>query len=355
MDPEHVIGITTTVPSEVIFAAGLQPVDLNNLFIGDRESEKLVFQAERAGFPNNTCAWIKGLYSTVLTHGITRVIAVNQGDCSNTQALMETLRLEGVEVIPFGFPYGRNREMLEEQIRQLEGVLGTSHDKAEEEKATLDSVRGKALRLDEETWRDGRISGFENHLLLVSCSDFEGNPRAFETKLDDVLSGLQRRDRREGDVRIGYVGVPPIFTQIYSFIERMGGRVVFNEIQRQFAMPEGGRDLVEQYLRYTYPYDIFARIEDITREIKKRNIDGIVHYVQSFCFRQISDVILRRTLPVPVLTIEGDLPGRFETLNLQKIEIFLDMLRRRKKGKHDSSHRLSSSPGHSIYNSTKKH
>ena len=29
------IGITTTVPSEVIFAAGHTPVDLNNIFIGD--------------------------------------------------------------------------------------------------------------------------------------------------------------------------------------------------------------------------------------------------------------------------------------------------------------------------------
>jgi hypothetical protein len=30
------VGITTTVPVEVIFAAGLEPVDLNNAFVWSR-------------------------------------------------------------------------------------------------------------------------------------------------------------------------------------------------------------------------------------------------------------------------------------------------------------------------------
>jgi len=96
------IGITTTIPVEIVYAAGYVPVDLNNLFINDPDALALVEQAEIAGYPRNTCAWIKGLYSIALKHkDIRTVIAVTQGDCSNTHALMETLQLEGVKVVPF--------------------------------------------------------------------------------------------------------------------------------------------------------------------------------------------------------------------------------------------------------------
>ena len=42
------IGITTTVPIEVLLAAGYQPVDLNNVFITDPNPERLVSIAEKA-------------------------------------------------------------------------------------------------------------------------------------------------------------------------------------------------------------------------------------------------------------------------------------------------------------------
>ena len=32
-------------------------------------------------------------------------------------------------------------------------------------------------------------------------------------------------------MRLGYLGVPPIFAGFYEFIESLGGRVVFNEVR----------------------------------------------------------------------------------------------------------------------------
>ncbi|MPN49030.1 hypothetical protein SDC9_196643 [bioreactor metagenome] len=103
--------------------------------------------------------------------------------------------------------------------------------------------------------------------------------------------------------------------------------MVFNEVQRQFAMPNVVEDLVEQYRLYTYPYGVFGRIKDIQAEIEKRNIDGIIHYVQSFCFRQIEDMIFREKLDVPILTIEGDKPGRVDARTKLRIDSFLEMLK----------------------------
>ena len=105
---KELVGITTTVPVEVILAAGLTPVDLNNRFITDPDPAGLVRRAEEAGLARTLCAWIKGIYAWCLEHPeVGTIIAVTQGDCSNTHALMELLSLAGRRVIPFDFPFGR--------------------------------------------------------------------------------------------------------------------------------------------------------------------------------------------------------------------------------------------------------
>ena len=91
-------------------------------------------------------------------------------------------------------------------------------------------------------------------------------------------------------------------------------------------MPCPASSLLEQYLNYTYPYDVFARINDIQTEVNRRSIDGLIHYVQSFCFRQIEDTILKKTLKLPILTIEGDQPSALDSRTRMKIEVFIEML-----------------------------
>jgi benzoyl-CoA reductase/2-hydroxyglutaryl-CoA dehydratase subunit BcrC/BadD/HgdB len=160
----------------------------------------------------------------------------------------------------------------------------------------------------------------------------KGDPDAFETEIDSFLSSAETAPPRGFDLRLAYIGIPPIVSGIYSTVERNGGAVVFNELQRQFSMPRQGGDLVEQYLLYTYPYHFRQRLDDIKAEISRRRIDGIIHYVQAFCFRQIEDIILRKAIDVPVLTLEGNRPGKLDLRSQVRIEAFLDLLRSRRKG-----------------------
>lgn len=322
------IGITTTIPAEVVFAAGCVPVDLNNVFISSPDAAQLVAEAEYEGYPRNACGWIKGIYSTVRRTGIDTIIAVVEGDCSQTQAMVETLKMHGVEVIPFSFPYGRDRDLLRLQIGKLIERLGTNWDDSVAWKRRLDAIRRKVWRLDEATWREDTISSFENHYYQVSCSDFNGDPDAFEAEVDSVLarSALNQPSTQKPKLRLGYIGVPPIFTDFYDYIESLGAKIVWNEVQRQFTMPFETQDLVEQYALYTYPYDVFGRIEDIKREIERRNIAGLIHYTQSFCFRQIQDLIIRKHVNIPILTIEGDAPAKLDARSKIRIESFVEML-----------------------------
>ena len=95
------IGFTTSIPIEILVAAGKRPVDLNNAFICRPEAHAFVREAERKGFPSTCCAWMRGIYGVLPALEIDEVIAVVRGDCSQTQGLMEVLQMEGTRVYPF--------------------------------------------------------------------------------------------------------------------------------------------------------------------------------------------------------------------------------------------------------------
>jgi benzoyl-CoA reductase/2-hydroxyglutaryl-CoA dehydratase subunit BcrC/BadD/HgdB len=321
------IGITSTIPVEVVYAAGCVPVDLNNIFITSENASAMVAEAEYEGYPRNACGWIKGIYSAAKKADIDALIAVVEGDCSQTQAMVETLEMAGIKIIPFAYPYGRDRNLLRMSIGKLIDRLETTWEAAYEWKARLDTIRHKVAQLDELTWRTGTISSFENHYYQINCSDFMGNPDAFEDEVERRLTEANLQPVTHcSQLKLGFVGIPPIFTDFYQHIESLGARVVYNEVVRQFAMPYETTDLVEQYTLYTYPYDVFGRIEDINRETQRRRLTGLIHYTQSFCFRQIQDLIIRSRINVPILTIEGDAPTKLDARTKVRIESFIEML-----------------------------
>ncbi len=324
------VGLTTTIPVEVILAAGATPVDLNNIFITDPDPQALVNQAELDGYPRNACGWIKGIYAVVLRRGIKKVVAVTQGDCSQTHALMETLQAAGVEIIPFAYPYDRDRQLLGAQIERFMDHLGVDEDQVQRAREKLRPVRELIGRIDELTWKEGKVTGAENHYYQVCCSDFNGDVETFFQEAQQFYQEAQQRPGQPAPIRLGYMGVPPIITDLYQFTESLGAPVLFNETQRQFTMIDSlDEDLVTQYQRYTYPYDVFGRIADVNRQVELRRLDGVIHYTQTFCFRQIEDLLIRPRVNRPVLSLEGDRPGPIDARNKLRLEAFVEMLNMR--------------------------
>jgi benzoyl-CoA reductase/2-hydroxyglutaryl-CoA dehydratase subunit BcrC/BadD/HgdB len=322
------VGLTTTIPVEVVLAAQLTPVDLNNLFIAQPGALARVSAAEAAGFPRTICAWVKGIYAVLQDHPeIPAVIVACQGDCSYTQALGEILEAQGREVIHFQFPYPRNRTLLEREIHALMDRLGTGEAEVARVRAGLQPLREDLRRLDRLTYETLQVRGRENFQFLIGASDFEGDVAAYSRKLADFLAEAEGRPTRPARVRLGFMGIPPIFSDLWDYLEELQAAVVFHEIPRQFSMPYPDLDLVDQYRRYTYPYDVFGRLSDLEEAVATRRLDGLVHYTQSFCFRQIFDQLLRERLPVPILTIEGDRPTPLDSRTRLRLEAFVDVLR----------------------------
>jgi len=329
------IGITTTVPIEVLLAAGYTPVDLNNVFISDERPERLVRMAERAGFPLNTCSWIKGIYSVCLEQKIGTVLCVTTGDCSNTTMLMEVFKLRGIKTIPFAYPDAPDADKMQIALESLASRLGTFVTKAQKIRQQLAPCRDAVHELDRLTWQENRVSGLENHYWLVSSSDFNQDTAKYcMDVLNLTVEAKQRRPYPADELRLAFVGVPSVYgKELYPFLEQNGARVVYNEIQRQFAMPAPGVSLAEQYTNYTYPYGVEGRIRDIQAECERRRIDGVIHYVQAFCHRAIGDIVFRGRLPFPILTLEGNTDFNLTQHLKTRLEAFIDMLEQMKQTK----------------------
>lgn len=327
------IGITSTVPVEVLLAAGYTPVDLNNIFVGGKDPGALIAAAERAGFPQNLCAWIKGIYGACFAHNIDTVLGVTTGDCSNIEMLLEVLRLRGLRVISFAYPEVPNEVRVVHALEALAETLGTTVAAAEAVREDLLEARRLAAELDRLTWQEDLVSGLENHLWLVSSSDFNGDPVGYAAGLRRLLDEVRgRRPFPQDMLRLAFIGVPPIFAaDLYPFLERNGARVVFNETQRQFAMPCDAACLAEQYARYTYPYSLSDRLDDILPELERRRVDGVIHYVQTFCHRGIADIVFRHHISLPMLTLEGNDDFTLTQHHRTRIEAFLDLVRRQKR------------------------
>lgn len=326
------IAISTTVPVEIIYAAGLKPVDLNNTFVTSPEAKNWLEEAERRGFPKSMCAWIKGLYSACKHEKPDYFLAVTEGDCTNSISLHQILEHEGVEVFSFGFPSTREPEALLKAMEGLAEMLGTTLEASEAFRKELLPLRALGETLDRLTYETGQVSGFENHLWLVNFSDFGGNPEAFRNLLSEFIELAEKREPKKPRIRLGYVGVPPMTADLYDFVESFGAKIVYNEVQRQFAMPfaRESLNLVEQYLHYTYPYALSHRLKDIEAQIQLRELDGIIHYTQAFCHRALDDLILKEKLSIPVLTLEGDQATVMDGRTKLRVEAYLDMLKTKK-------------------------
>lgn len=322
------IGITTTVPYEVLMAAGYKVIDLNNIFITSKNYKGFIDMAERQGFPKSCCAWQKGIFGVCMSKKIHEIIGVTEGDCSNTKALQAVLHMKGIKIHSFGFPQSHDICDIKAAIDKFMHVFNVSYSEVEKAREKVNKIRYLIKCLDELSYTQNKVSGFENHLYQVSASDFNSDIHTFEKDIKNKLEEINKRKPFIQKLRLGFVGVPPMPCDIYDYVEKFNARFVYNEVQREFAFPRAreAKNIYEQYYDYTYPYDINFRLNEIKKQIEERKIDALIHYTQAFCHRQIEDIVIKNQIHIPILTIEGDKLNFLDARTKIRLEAFLDML-----------------------------
>ncbi len=346
---KKIIGFTSTIPVEIIFAANKIPLDLNNIFISSENPNEFINTSELEGFPRNFCAWTKGLYGVIKKYEdkIEKIIAVVEGDCSSNKTLFEVIKnvnlSKNFELLYFSYSYKKTLEELLKNIIDLMEIFNVTWQDIISVHKKLFNIRKKLFYLDEIAYKNLGIKNIDLHLWQISSSDFSSDYKIFEKNLDEFLgnSNFISGKNPEKILKLGLIGVPTIIPEFYNFLDSLGVKVIFNETAREFTFTKNFdfnyenqdefiKKYLQQYLDYTYPYDIEFRIQNIKQEIEKRKLDGLVHYVQSFCHKQVDDISFRKKIDIPILTIEEDRPGFLSERTKIRLESFATVLQEKK-------------------------
>jgi len=323
--------ITALVPPEVIYPAGWMALDLNN-----------GIPASRAHPRSKLCAWTASWREAILKGEIRpdALVVVAGGDCHNALADGQVAARKVPATHFFFYPFDGDAGYLKEQIVALEGFLrGKSEERVpkgeevEPDRRILSDIsEAKKLGMELDRARsEGKADPEKTFKTLISFSDLEGSPSGFKERVKRTLDAECRKGRRQERAqlpRVALIGVPPIYRDFHGVCADTGLHIVFDELPYEF-LRLGGRtidELARNYSTYTFARPVEFRLKFLKRELKRRRIDGIVHYTQFTCHHILEDGLFRQELDWPMLTVQGDLPGETPAQIRMRLEAFGELL-----------------------------
>jgi len=322
------IGFTAPIPLETLIAAGRQPVDLRQLFLGAENPAEIFEEADLAGFDPGCDSWLKGFYGSILRYGIREVVVVTN-DQSGLSELVALLKMHDVRVIPFSYPIDRSAESLALEIKKLARHFDASPVEIDHARQQLNLIREKIHRI-EHRYRQ-RPHGNCRHIIELqqAAYDMQGDPTAFSRKVDNFPGEFERRPHRSSLLRLACFGEIPMCGNLYETLEELGATVVYSEQGRQASMPFQTDSLVEQYLQFTLPYGIFPRTEFCRKDLEEDPVDGILLFNSTAPTRRLGEMLMRQQFKQPLLCLPNLRPGELDAASRTALEGFIEDLRNR--------------------------
>lgn len=307
------IGITALVPPELIFACGGEPFDVNNVIPASQKYPK-----------NKLCAWT-AIWQEMLVKREIKVdylVVVAGGDCHNALVDGQKAAMSGIPTHFFFYPFDGDDRYLESQLNNLCGFLGDI--KYPEKFKEIKKLKKTGQQVDKKRL-GGKISSSEAFRILVSFSDFLGDLNEFQKTIATV-----KENSIEMNNRIALIGVPPIYHDFHDVAQSLDLQIVFDELPYEFVRHTGTdiKEIARDYCDYTFARPLDFRIEFLQKELEKRKVDGVIHYTQFACHHMLEDEVLRQKLDYPMLTIQGDLPGKTPEQLKLRLEAFQEVLER---------------------------
>lgn len=307
------IAITALVPPELIFACGGEPFDVNNVIPASKKTPK-----------NKLCAWT-AIWQEMLVkreQKIDSLIVVAGGDCHNALVDGQKVAMSGIPTHFFFYPFDGDAGYLESQLYKLRDFLGSIE--YPEKFREIRKLKKIGQQIDKKRLH-GKISSVDAFSILVSFSDLRGDLNGFQKAIEEV---------KENDIdlnnRVALIGVPPIYHDFHEVAQSLGLQVVFDELPYEFIRHSGNnlKEAARDYRDYTFARPLDFRTGFLQKELEKRKIDGIIHYTQFACHHTLEDEVMRQKLDYPILTLQGDMPGKTPEQIKLRLEAFREMIER---------------------------
>lgn len=342
---KQVVGcISTYIPEEIVYAAGLLPVEI----IGKYET----LSKADVYLPSFSCSFMRGFLEKLLEkeYEYLDLIALPSlcdsiwGFYSIWQELSPDARIYLLH-----YPSQRSKQALDYFVDVVEGF-----------KSYIEAFTGKAISDDDlrtaiEVYEQNRkllkhlyelrkkesppISGVEALQIVLSSMTM---PKHLHNQLLEALLNEveNRREYPKGDVRLlvsGHIVEDP---DVLRVIEDSGGLIVSDDLDtgsRYFwSLTDGAAKPVEaiskRYFELPSPYgsSFEDRIEYLKAMVKEFQVDGIVFPTRKFCDPYLFDyAVLGRVMKedgVPSMLLEYEYPLAKASLKT-RVEAFVEMVR----------------------------
>jgi benzoyl-CoA reductase/2-hydroxyglutaryl-CoA dehydratase subunit BcrC/BadD/HgdB len=307
------IGITALVPPELIYACRGEPFDVNNVIPYSKKYPR-----------NKLCAWT-AIWQEMLSKreiSIDSLIVVAGGDCHNALVDGQKVAMSGVPTHFFFYPFDGSTDYLESQLLKLSDFLGNIEPPGIS--GQIRDLKKMGEQIDKKR-AAGKLSAGDTFRILISFSDLMGDLDKFRK----AISVIQEKKIKMNN-RIALIGVPPIFPDFHEVTQSLDLQVVFDELPYEFIRHSGTDipEIARDYSDYTFARPLDFRIEFLRKELDKRHVDGVIHYTQFACHHMLEDEVMRSELDYPILTIQGDLPGKTPEQIKLRLEAFREALER---------------------------
>ena len=307
------IAITALVPPELIFACGGEPFDVNNVIPISKKTPR-----------NKLCAWT-AIWQEMLVkreQKIDSLIVVAGGDCHNALVDGQKAAMSGIPTHFFFYPFDGDAGYLESQLYKLRDFLGNIE--YPEKFREIKKLKKTGLQIDKKRL-SGKISSTDAFRIMVSFSDLRGDLNDFQKAIAEV-----KENYIELNNRVALIGVPPIYHDFHEVAQSLDLQIVFDELPHEFIRHSGINleEVARDYSDYTFARPLDFRIGFLQKELEKRKVDGIIHYTQFACHHTLEDEVMREKLDYPMLTLQGDMPGKTPEQIKLRLEAFREMIAR---------------------------
>jgi benzoyl-CoA reductase/2-hydroxyglutaryl-CoA dehydratase subunit BcrC/BadD/HgdB len=313
MPVQKKIGLTALVPPELIFACMGSPFDVNNVIPGSKKYPR-----------NKLCAWT-AIWQEMLSKRELKVdslIVVAGGDCHNALVDGQKVAMSGIPTHFFFYPFDGDPEYLESQLHKLVDFLGTIE--SPEKPGQIKELKKIGKKIDKKR-AQGKLSSEDVFRMMISFSDLMGDLDVFREAIYSL-----KEQKVEMNNRVALIGVPPIYHDFHDVAQSLDLQVVFDELPFEFLRHSGTdiHKIARDYCNYTFARPLDFRIRFLQKELEERHVDGVIHYTQFACHHMLEDEIMRSKLDYPLLTIQGDLPGKTPEQIKLRLEAFREALDR---------------------------
>lgn len=365
--PQRTVWITLFVPSELLYAMGLNSFCLEvsaSLFSKIGQSQNALLEAEANGVPTDGCSFHRAALGYVYKNFYpkTRFLATTTTLCdSNPKTITISQSIVGGKASVLDVPYDLDEDSinyLAVQIRELKEDLEKAYGITMDEYALKETIkcanrtREKMLEVNDLRVDPGSpLAGSDALGLIVPshllCGSKDGEI-FYDMLVNDLKTGINEYNnnassQQDDRLRILWLELKPYFknTLLVDMEEKLGIKIVFEEINHVFWDEMDPETPYESLARKIISNHNNGPLENRMKVLKmlsdKYNIDGVIMFASWGCRRNggaiptIKDEFNRDG--IPSLILYGDCvddstytEGQFST----RIEGFVEMLRKKR-------------------------